>query len=183
MRALLARTATIVIATVRDDATAATLKDNLSTAPTGAQSGFFVFVLDLSALPAPTEIRQRFLTDTHDAVKRIDVLISNAGQATFMGPSLQTSAETLRAHFETNSIAPLIVFQAFWPLMTRPCTELNAAPPKLFMMSSSLGSIESQEPLSTGAYGPSKAALNWITKRLHLELEKEGLVSVALHPG
>lgn len=34
-----------------------------------------------------------------------------------------------------------------------------------------------------GAYGPSKAALNWITRALHLQNEPSGLIAVALHPG
>ncbi|KAL4863357.1 hypothetical protein BDV12DRAFT_202200 [Aspergillus spectabilis] len=50
-------------------------------------------------------------------------------------------------------------------------------------MSSSVGSIGDQEPVPGGAYGPSKAAGNWLTRALHLQHSASGLVSVALHPG
>ncbi|KAK8043885.1 short chain dehydrogenase/reductase family oxidoreductase [Apiospora phragmitis] len=50
------------------------------------------------------------------------------------------------------------------------------------MVSSSVGCITEQEAPG-GAYGASKAALNWITRALHNENERGGLVAVALHPG
>jgi NAD(P)-dependent dehydrogenase (short-subunit alcohol dehydrogenase family) len=56
--------------------------------------------------------------------------------------------------------------------------------PKVIMMTSSVGSIiGAQEPLPGGTYEPSKAALNWITRALHLQHARENLVAVALHPG
>ena len=88
----------------------------------------------------------------------------------------ETSAEDLRESFETNTIAPLMVFQAFWPLMQK-----SAATPKLVMTTSSVGSITQMEPMPGGAYGPTKAALNWITKSLHHQHER--LIAIALHPG
>ena len=51
------------------------------------------------------------------------------------------------------------------------------------MISSSVGSIRRQEPLPGSAYGPSKAALNWITRALHIQSVGMGLITVALHPG
>lgn len=47
-------------------------------------------------------------------------------------------------------------------------------------VSSSVGCITYHEVVA-GAYGPSKAALNWLTRALHLQ--NEGLVAFALHPG
>jgi NAD(P)-dependent dehydrogenase (short-subunit alcohol dehydrogenase family) len=89
-----------------------------------------------------------------------------------------TPAEALRTSFEVNTIAPLMVFQAFWPLMQK-----STSSPKLVVISSSVGSIAEQEPVPGGAYGPSKAAANWITKALHSENEASGLVAFSLHPG
>ncbi|KAJ3475435.1 hypothetical protein NLG97_g9460 [Lecanicillium saksenae] len=45
------------------------------------------------------------------------------------------------------------------------------------------------EPLPGGAYGPSKAAANWIARAVHQQLgcgsgsERIGIVGVAVHPG
>ncbi|KAJ6177702.1 hypothetical protein N7519_008163 [Penicillium mononematosum] len=88
-------------------------------------------------------------------VTHIDVVICNAGFPTPMTPALVTSAEDLH----------------------------RLLPPKLVVISSSVGSIAGQEPFPGGAYGPSKAASNWLTKALHLQNEADGLVAFALHPG
>lgn len=183
VRALLARSNTTVITSVRNAGSVESLRSELSTVEKGAESNFVIVTLDLDAFSTPEKVREHFNAEIRDAIQHIDVLISNAAQATSMGNSLETTALELRSHFETNSIAPLILFQALWPLMKRSEADASVNPPKLLMISSSVGSIEMQEPLPGGAYGPSKAALNWITKRLHLELESDGLVSVAVHPG
>ncbi|KAL4813664.1 Intradiol ring-cleavage dioxygenase [Aspergillus spinulosporus] len=119
------------------------------------------------------------LTITAPEIRHIDVLVANAGFATPMTPALSTSASDLRASFEVNTIAPLLVFQAFWPLLKK----AQSGTPKAIFMSSSVGSIGAQEPFPSGAYGPSRAAGNWLTRALHLQHEADGLVAVALHPG
>jgi NAD(P)-dependent dehydrogenase (short-subunit alcohol dehydrogenase family) len=136
----------------------------------GPGSDYHVIALDSGNIPPAKEIRARF------SVQRVDVLIANAGMATSMGPSLATTADELQEHFAVNTTAPLMLFQALWPLMK------EAKLPKFIPISSSVGSIAISE-LPGGAYGPSKAALNWITRRLHVEGEKDGLISVAVHPG
>ena len=146
----------------------------LAAAPTGEGSTFAVFALDPATISSTAELRARFVKET--GLDRVDVLIANSGMATSMGDAVDTTAEDLQSHFAVNTTAPLLTFQALWPLMQ------IVKVPKLFTISSSVGSIEIME-LSGGAYGPSKAALNWLTKRLHVECEKEGLVSVAVHPG
>lgn len=171
--ALLARPSTTVVAVAREPSIAG-LESELAAAPKGTGSTFHTFALNAGTIPAPTELRGRFTSKI--GLTRVDILIANAGMATSMVPALETTAEDLQTHFAVNTTAPLVLFQALWPLM-------KAAPsPKLFNISSSVGSIEISE-LPGGAYGPSKAALNWITRRLHAEHEKDGLVSVAVHPG
>ncbi|KAL2833320.1 hypothetical protein BDW59DRAFT_138473 [Aspergillus cavernicola] len=95
-----------------------------------------------------------------------------------MSPAVTTTAEDLRSAFEVNTISPLLVFQAFWPLLQK-----ARAAPKLIMITSSVGSIGGQEPIPGGAYGPSRAAGNWLTRAIHIQHEADGLVAVALHPG
>ncbi|KAJ5173510.1 Short-chain dehydrogenase/reductase SDR [Penicillium coprophilum] len=174
---LLERPATTVVASVRSHNAATNLRSDFEGVEIGKNSALHIIELDFSTAIPPEEIVQSFSAAV-STVTHIDVLICNAGFATHMAPALLTSAEDLRESFEVNTIAPLLVFQAFWPLMQR-----SDSAPKLAVISSSVGSISKQEPVPGGAYGPSKAALNWLTKALHLENEKDGLVAFALQPG
>ncbi|CAG8897109.1 unnamed protein product [Penicillium egyptiacum] len=174
---LLERPATTIVASVRNHDAATSLRSDVEIVVVGKNSTLHIIELDFSTGLSPEEITKVFAAAA-STVTHIDVLICNAGFATPMTPALVTSAEDLRKSFEVNTIAPLLVFQAFWPFMQR-----SAFPPKLVVMSSSVGSIADQEPFSGGAYGPSKAASNWLTKALHIQNEADGLVAFALHPG
>ncbi|KAJ6141768.1 hypothetical protein N7497_010867 [Penicillium chrysogenum] len=174
---LLERPATTVVASVRSHDAATSLRSDIESVAVGENSTLHIIELDFSTALSPDEITTAFAAAV-SAVTHIDVVICNAGFPTPMTPALVTSAEDLRKSFEVNTIAPLLVFQAFWPLMQR-----SASPPKIVVISSSVGSITCQEPFPGGAYGPSKAASNWLTKALHLQNEADGLVAFALHPG
>ncbi|KAJ5205175.1 Short-chain dehydrogenase/reductase SDR [Penicillium cf. griseofulvum] len=174
---LLERSATTVVASVRNQDAAVSLRSAVEGVAVGENSAIYIIELDFSTAISPDEIAQVFSAAV-STVTHINVLICNAGFATPMTPALVTSAEDLRQLFEVNTIAPLLVFQAFWPLMQK-----SDSAPKLVVISSSVGSIAGQEPVPGGAYGPSKAASNWLTKALHGENEKDGLVAFALHPG
>ncbi|OGM49066.1 short chain dehydrogenase/reductase family oxidoreductase [Aspergillus bombycis] len=174
VKSLLARPATTVIASVRNEEAAASLKAETQTVAAGEQSNLYIFQLDFSSAIAPERVIETF--NVAAGVDHIDVLICNAGYAAPMAPAASTSAEDLRASFETNTIAPLLVFQGLWPLLQK-----SAAAPKLINISSSVGSIGGQEPAPGGAYGPSRAAGNWLTRALHAQ--HPDLIVVALHPG
>lgn len=174
---LLERPATTVVASVRSHDAATSLRAEVEGVAVAENSVLHIIELDFSTAIPPEKVAQTFAA-TVSTVTHIDVLICNAGFATPMTPALATSAEDLRNSFEVNTIAPLLVFQAFWPLLQR-----SASAPKVVVISSSVGSIAGQEPVPGGAYGPSKAASNWLTKALHVENEADGLVAFALHPG
>ncbi|KAL4755892.1 SDR family oxidoreductase [Aspergillus foveolatus] len=183
-KSLLTRPSTTIIASVRNNKAEDVLRSELATIIPGQHSLLHVIHLSFpsdnwsSAPTTPSEILTA-LTNIAPEVCHIDVFIANAGFATPMTPALKTSASDLRASFEVNTIAPLLVFQAFWPLLKN----AQSGTPKAIFMSSSVGSIGAQEPFPGGAYGPSRAAGNWLTRALHLQHEAEGLVAVALHPG
>ncbi|KAK7923620.1 Short-chain dehydrogenase/reductase SDR [Apiospora marii] len=186
VKALLARPRTTVVATVRDDETAAGLREELAqpaTASTVAEeSAAEVVVLDLSTAPTPEQVLEAI---PPTLVYCVDVLINNAGRMAPMVPIADAAPADLRAAFETNAVAPLALFQALRPRMlaTSSVRADRQAPPKVVMVSSSVGCIGQQEAPG-GAYGASKAALNWITRALHNEnTAAGGLVAVALHPG
>jgi NAD(P)-dependent dehydrogenase (short-subunit alcohol dehydrogenase family) len=179
VQAYLARPSTTVVATVRSGEAATSLTAAIKTVDVGAQSLLCIVQLNLSNRDTPESIREHFLAATNH-IDHIDTLICSAGHNPPMIPTINVTAEQLEESFQVNSIAPLITFQALWPLMDRVASP-NTAPPKLFVLSSSMGSMGGMEPFPGGAYGPSKAAVNYITKSLHVQMA--GLVSVALHPG
>ncbi|GMG42162.1 unnamed protein product [Aspergillus oryzae var. brunneus] len=174
VKSLLARPATTVIASVRNEEAAASLQAETQAVSVGEQSSLHILQLDFSSAVAPEKVADTF--NAAAGIDHIDVLICNAGYAAPMVPAALISAQDLRASFETNTIAPLLVFQGLWPLLQK-----STATPKLINISSSVGSIGDQEPVPGGAYGPSRAAGNWITRALHLQ--HPGLIVVALHPG
>lgn len=176
VKAFLTRPHTTVITTVRNTEAAASLKaESISL---GEGSALHVVLLDFTTAPSPDDVRTAFTKEVGDTLDHIDVLINNAGVCPPLTMAAQTSAADLRVAYETNAIAPLMVFQGLWPLLQN-----AASSPKLIMISSSVGGIGSQEPVPGGAYGSSKAALNWITRALHVQNEAQGLIAVALHPG
>lgn len=171
VRKLLTRPHTTIIATVRSEQAATSLKGEISM----DQGNLHIIELDFSKAIAPEVIRK--MVDQL-GVDHIDVLINNAGSVPAMTPAITTTAADLRAAFETDTIAPLLVFQALWPLLQK-----SKSSPKLIMVTSSVGSIAEMEPVPGGAYGPSRAAKNWLTKALHQEHKDDGLIAIAMHPG
>lgn len=55
--------------------------------------------------------------------------------------------------------------------------------PKFVAVSSSISTIAGMEyvPLTVSSYGASKAALNFLGRKIHFE--NEGLIAFAVHPG
>jgi NAD(P)-dependent dehydrogenase (short-subunit alcohol dehydrogenase family) len=79
---------------------------------------------------------------------------------------------SMREHFEVNTLGPLALFQAVYPLL-----KASTASPKFIPVSSGIGSIAygSQLPVQKLAYGTSKAALNYLTRKLRMENEGLGM--------
>ncbi|KZO92385.1 NAD(P)-binding protein [Calocera viscosa TUFC12733] len=114
-----------------------------------------------------------------ELVGRLDVVIANAGvfgNSTLL--SEQVSLDVMRETFEVNVLGPLVLFQAAWRLL-----KASTDSPKFIVVSSAAGSIEigSRFPIQFLPYGTSKAAVNWLTTKLHYEYP--GLIAVSLNPG
>lgn len=173
---LLQRASTTIIGTVRSQASAEALASDIKAVSTAAGSRLVTIILDFSRAPEPSVVLER-LKDAAPDIDIVDVLIANAGTTSAMPNPLSTSAQALRSEFEVNTIGPLMVFQGLWPLLQK------STLPKFIVISSSLGSIGAQDSLPAGAYGPSKAAVNWLVKSIHQLMGDTGIVSVAIHPG
>lgn len=174
IKTLLARPFTTVVASVRNAQGVASLKAESFTS--GDNSILHIIELDFTTAIPPEKIRAVLEEAVDSSVEHVDVLINNAAYVPPFSPAVETSAKDLRNAFETNTIAPLLVFQAFWPLLQK-----ATSTPKVIMITSSVGGNAIQETMPVGAYGPSKAALNWVTRALHLQ--HDNIVAVALHPG
>ncbi|CAF1366140.1 unnamed protein product [Adineta steineri] len=109
----------------------------------------------------------------------IDVVIANAGILTYQGPIVTTPIKEIRDHYEVNVAGPLILFQALYPLLKKS----KSGAPKFVVISSAVGSIGELLPALTVAYGASKAAVNYVTKKIHQEHEKDGVIAFPIHPG
>ena len=173
---LLQRPNTTILASVRNSEAAISLKSEIESTAVGENSVIHIIELDFSSAISPDKIRD-IVKAGASGVTHVDVLICDAAVVLPLTPALSTSAEDLRASFEVNTIAPLLTFQAFWPFLQK------SSAPQFVAVSSSVGSIAAQEPLPGGAYGPSKAALNWLVKAIHNQHEADKLIAFALHPG
>lgn len=179
VKALVARPNTIVVATVRSEEAAKSLQQEISS----PEANLRIAQLDFSRAVPPQDVQRAIGRELSDAgADHIDVLINNAGCAQPLVPAAETTAEDMRAAFEVNAIAPLMVFQGLWPLLQKSPT----GAPKAVWITSSVGSISGVadlEGFGAGAYGPSKAAQNFMTKAIAEQNRDKGLIAIALHPG
>lgn len=111
-------------------------------------------------------------------VKHIDLLINNAGilEASSLG-SIDTD-EMVRL-FRTNTVGPLLVTQQL-----RKQGLLGKPGSIVANMTSKMASVEENNGMGGYySYRASKSALNNVTKSLSLDLSRDGIVAVVLHPG
>lgn len=112
------------------------------------------------------------------ALDGLDLLINNAGTYGPRDEGLATlDFAEMRRVFEVNSIGPLRVSRAFYPLLRQ------SAGAKLVQITSLMGSVEDNRSGGSWSYRMSKAALNMASRNLALELAGEKLIAVAIHPG
>lgn len=76
---------------------------------------------------------------------------------------------------QVNVLGPQILFQATYPLL-----KASTPAPKFVIITSASGSLTISPPMSVpnGAYGMSKAAVNYLARMLHFENEGLGEWSV-----
>lgn len=85
------------------------------------------------------------------------------------------SASAIRSDFEINTLGPLVLYQAFANLLA---SSDSAGGAKFVVISSLLGQIAESLPYTYNAYGLSKAAVNFIAKKIDQEVP--GVISFPL---
>lgn len=170
VKELLKRENVIVFTGVRDPARATDLKELASTSPRK---------LHIVKLVSADEAGNRAaIEEVKSIAGRLDVVIANAAIATFSGPVIQTPASEMLEHYNVNVVGPLVLFQASYPLL-----KASTSTPKFIVISSRLGSITlaPNMPSEMTPYGASKAAVNYLTRKLHRE--HDDLIVFPICPG
>jgi norsolorinic acid ketoreductase len=173
LSAFLSRPNHVVIAALRDPNSESSKA--LHDLPHGKDSKVILLKID-SASETDALAAVNILTSEHK-ITRLDVVIANAGISNYFGKATITPVEQMLEHFKINSVAPLLLFQATAPL-------INAATNAKFVtITSGAGSISGMDKLrvENTAYGTSKAALNFITRKIHFE--NPNLIAFPINPG
>lgn len=169
----LAQPDTTVIGTIRE-ISSEKAKD-LNTLPKSHGSSLIVVQLHAnspsSAMKAVSEIQ------TQHHIEHIDVVIANAGICNHWGPVQEMADSEVLSHIEVNTLGPLRLFKATALLLQ------NASTPKFVYISTLLASISGieQMPSLTAAYGMSKAAGNYLVKKI--DAENQHLITLSIDPG
>jgi len=173
VEALLLRPGTTVIAATRSQApTAAAALNQLPVHP-----GNRLISITIDSQSPSDALQAADVLFTEHQVRKLDVVIANAGIGKPPTPALETRVQEIQDCFTVNTIAPLLLYQAMWPL-------LEKAPSPKFVVISSIAASLGEVPRYASpcaAYGVSKAAVNFLARRIGAENER--LVAVALHPG
>ena len=163
-----------MIATVRNVNDATT--ESLRSLPKAESSTLHIQNLDISqpkgAINAIDTLRKQ-------GIASLDVVIANAGMVTSFETALETKPEDMLPHFDVNCVGQLRLFQACYPLLKKGGDGGKAG--VFCFISSGIGSIAAMEALKCLAYGCSKAALNFLARKIHVE--NTDITSFALHPG
>jgi NAD(P)-dependent dehydrogenase (short-subunit alcohol dehydrogenase family) len=110
--------------------------------------------------------------------RSIDILLSNAGIYGPRGANFgDVDAAAWREVFEVNSIAPMMLAQAFVDQVAASSQKLVA------VMSSKMGSIADNGSGGSYIYRSSKTAVNQVVRNLSIDLAGRGISVLSLHPG
>ncbi|KAM6946302.1 C-signal-like [Aplochiton taeniatus] len=126
----------------------------------------------------------------------LSCLINNAG-INMVADFKTVTADMMLENFHTNSVAPLMITKVFLPLLQRAAARVGAGGAAGAMgvhraavinMSALLGSVEltwgdMAKNYNWYPYRTSKSALNMVSRCMAVDLEADGILCMALHPG
>lgn len=188
IQALLLRPRTTVIAAVRDPA--APSAKSLLACHKSEGNKLIIEKIDASVRTDALDAIRRLQTD--HSIFALDIVIAAAGISNHHGLVHEVSIQEVADHIETNALGPLLLYQAAKPLLDAAATAagINDASargsgrqPKFVAISSIVSSITNIGSflLPNTPYGSSKAALNFIMRKIHYE--NPTLTVLTLHPG
>ncbi|KAK5087541.1 hypothetical protein LTR70_006966 [Exophiala xenobiotica] len=162
-----------VVAGVRDLSSPASR--GLQHLPHGRESQIILVKLDSASETDAKVAVETLVSEYH--ITKLNIVIANAGVSKYFGKAMVTPAQEMTDHLVINTIAPLLLFQATAPLLKASST------PKFVVLSSGAGSLSQVEklPVENTAYGASKAAVNFVARRIHYE--NPDLIAFPINPG
>ncbi|KAJ7311936.1 hypothetical protein JRQ81_006257 [Phrynocephalus forsythii] len=121
----------------------------------------------------------------------LNLLINNAGMVNGKSTLELATPEDMLEVYNTNVVGPMLVSQAFVPLLKKGAQEslqkgMSCSKAAIVNISSIAGSIDTMFVWESGqviSYRCSKAALNMLTKCQSLGYAKDEILCVPLHPG
>lgn len=124
----------------------------------------------------------------------LNLLINNAGALISEGSKFpQINREVINRHFDVNATSPLMLTQAFLPLLKKaadkhPSEPMSTSRAAVINITSEAGSLHNKLVYSAnliGSYGyrASKAGLNLLTKNLSFDLKEYGILIAGFCPG
>ncbi|TRY87996.1 hypothetical protein DNTS_007023 [Danionella cerebrum] len=171
-----------IIATARNPDAAEDLQELAK-----SHTGFHVVALDVtsdSSLDAATQAVESIL-----GADGLNCLINNAA-INITADVNAITREIMMKTYESNTVAPLFVTKGFLPLLKKAAAAgsgMGIQRAAVVNVSSVLGSVQLNwgEAAFFKSYGyrASKSALNMVTRCLAVDLEADGILCVALHPG
>lgn len=165
-----------MIAAVRDPSHSTSLA--LNNLPTGKDSKLIIVKIDASSPSDPAAAVQA-LESTYD-ITSLDTVIANAGIAKVFPRVHEATPEEMMEHYNINVIGVILLFQALRPLLL---SGGSGRVPKFVTMGSGSASLTNMEiaNVPNTPYASSKVALNYVTRRIHLENER--IVAFPVDPG
>lgn len=178
LAAYASRPNTLIIAAIRDAPDSEKAQAMVSSVTNIGNGTLIIPVKYDASLPTSATDIIESLPDSHPEITHLDLVIANAGIATHWGPCTSVTAEDLVLHYQINTIGPIILYQA-----TRDLLSASPNTPKFFVVSSVVGSLGLGWSIGFDlpAYGTSKAAVNWFTRKANLEEKK--IVVAPVNPG
>ncbi|XP_053175262.1 C-factor isoform X1 [Scomber japonicus] len=177
-----------IIATTRNPASAQTLQELAEKHP-----NIHIITMDVVS----QESIEKCAEEVHQLVQEegLNCLINNAG-INVVADFHTVTAEKMIENFHTNAVAPLMITKAFLPLLKQAASRGGAGDAgsmgiqraAVINMTSLLGSVE----LNWGErannfkwypYRTSKSALNMVSRCMATDLEPDGILCMAVHPG
>ncbi|POM60132.1 Short chain dehydrogenase [Phytophthora palmivora] len=112
----------------------------------------------------------------------IDLLINNAG--IYMDGGLETTTkDMLLRQFEVNTVGPFLVTRALLSNLKLAAEKNGSDGALVVTVSSQMGSIGGNKFGGNYSYGASKAAVNMVNSSLAIDLKKDNIAAIVVHPG
>ncbi|RLN91320.1 hypothetical protein BBJ28_00011676 [Nothophytophthora sp. Chile5] len=111
----------------------------------------------------------------------IDLLVNNAG-IYIAGDLESTTKDELMRQFEVNTVGPFLVTRALLPNLKLAAETVGSAGARVVTVSSVMGSITNNAG-GNYSYNASKAAVNMVNSSLAIDLKKDNIAAIVVHPG